>query len=704
MTLQNGAWKEGRTKVALKYPYSPSLVEESKQLGTSRYDRDRKLRTYSERDLPNIVAFCHKHNLPLEEGLEDLAKEQASKPDIEMYKGGIRLYRGPGASLPDDILQSDSGSWTLIPGAEAQKVVSWARKVGKKIAPEVKEYARSQFRREVENHSLGTALSAAPVQIAGLISQPIPEQWVPVHVALKSRRFILADEQGLGKTIQSLMVARISGDQSERLVIVCPDRLADTWTEEMEKHFAQGMFTPQIAMGKKPSGINEDTDVLVIGWSILGDWVDTLIAWNPDMVVADEGHYAKSGKVVTRKEEVTDVDATGKLVNKQVTKKVGGSRRSDAIIHLLASLPDDGKAMILTGTPIPNRPSELLPLLQALNVDGYFGGPQNFKMRYCGPQQKYIGAGRGIRGSGYVWDFSGASNLHELNARMLASGHYIRRTKEHLVVADRLPCKVVDGVEFYTRGKTRSPLMLEGDPATMEEYVAMAYELEEEFLAHARQYARRYGLRLDHPKVIQAIERQGRKQKSRLFELRRLAGVAAIPETIKVAQALVDQQEKVLIVAHHREVVDAYCEAFEGSTKIKGGMTPKQIKSNKAKFNSEGFESPVMVLAIEAAKTGHTLCYQPDKKCAHVLNAEQSWNPGDERQVQDRVWRLGQDREVTIRNLIVRNTVSQDIYDGRLSKERVIDAAVDNLRSDFEVDESTGASKLAVSLVKDSLK
>ena len=165
-----------------------------------------------------------------------------------------------------------------------------------------------------------------------------------------------------------------------------------------------------------------------------------------------------------------------------------------------------------------------------------------------------------------------------------------------------------------------------------------------------------------------------------------------------------DQQEKVLIVAHHREVVDAYCEAFEGSTKIKGGMTPKQIKSNKAKFNSEGFESPVMVLAIEAAKTGHTLCYQPDKKCAHVLNAEQSWNPGDERQVQDRVWRLGQDREVTIRNLIVRNTVSQDIYDGRLSKERVIDAAVDNLRSDFEVDESTGASKLAVSLVKDSLK
>ena len=113
-------------------------------------------------DLPNIVAFCHKHNLPLEEGLEDLAKEQASKPDIEMHKGGIRLYRGPGESLPDDILQSDSGSWTLIPGAEAQKVVSWARKVGKKIAPEVEEYARSQFRREVENHSLGTALSAAP--------------------------------------------------------------------------------------------------------------------------------------------------------------------------------------------------------------------------------------------------------------------------------------------------------------------------------------------------------------------------------------------------------------------------------------------------------------------------------------------------------------------------------------------------------------
>lgn len=701
-TQQIGAWKEKR-KIALKFPYSQRMVDESRDLGTSTYDRDRKMRTYSLRDAPAIIAFCHKYNLPVTDEVRDIAAEQDSMPDVELHHGGIRVYKGPGKSLPEDIQQSPSGSWIHVPGAEVARVVQWAQEASKVVSPEVLAYAKGQFMREARNYQLGTALSAEPLPITGLTSTPIPEQWVPVHAAKHSRRFILADEQGLGKTIQSLMVSRLTGDEAKRLIIVCPDRLTDTWVDEMEKHFSPGTFTPQIATGQKPKGINEDTDAILIGWSILGHWADTLIAWKPDMIVADEGHYAKSGKVVMRTETVQDVDAQGNIVTKDVKKKVGGSKRSDAIITLLASLDDNDKAMTLTGTPIPNRPNELLPLLQGLQCEGYFGGSMNFKMRYCGAFQKYIGAGRGIRGSGYVWDFSGASNLTELNARLLSSGHYVRRTKQHLVLAGRLPEKIVDGVEFYNRSEPRSPLVVPGDPEVMEDYVKMAYELGGEFLEFARKFAASKGLPLGHSRVIRAIESEGKKRKDHLFQLRRLAGMAGIPEVKKHVQELVDQNEKVLVVAHHREVVDAYTEAFEGATKIQGGMTPKQVRENKALFNSEGFESPVMVLAIEAAKTGHTLCYQPDQTCANVIAAEQPWNPGDDRQVQDRVWRLGQNRVVNVRNIIVKDTVNEDIYNSRMAKEKVIDAATDNLKEELEIDESKSAGKLAVVLAKQAL-
>lgn len=71
------------------------------------------------------------------------------------------------------------------------------------------------------------------------------------------------------------------------------------------------------------------------------------------------------------------------------------------------------------------------------------------------------------------------------------------------------------------------------------------------------------------------------------------------------------------------------------------------------------------------------------KACALMMLAEQMWTPGDEAQVQDRIWRIGQDREVTITNALLAGTIDEQIYDQRAKKKRTIDAAIDAIPTDL---------------------
>lgn len=704
MEQNNSLTKKGR-KLILGFPYSKDRVEESKKLGASKYDPTTKTRSYSFHSAPQLVAFCEKHNIPIDPEAYDIAKEAESYPEIEMHNGGLRV-RVSADEFPEEILNTKSGDWILVPSMYAKATVTWGKKHNKRIDQTVLDYAKTQFQNETKNYALGTALEAEEHPITGLKSTPIPEQWVPVQAAILNNKFLLADEQGLGKTLESLMVARIEGQERERVIIVCPDRLAENWIVEMGTHFEEGTFTPWIATSQKPKPIPEGTDVIVIGWSILGYWKDPLVKWKPDMVIADEGHYAKSGKVVTKKEEVIEEDDNGNIAVKEITKKVSGSQRSGSIISLLNSLKENDKAMVLTGTPIPNRPNELLAILQALNIDGFFGGSFLYKMRYCDGKQKYIGRGKGIRGEGYIWDFSGASNLLELNSRLLASGHYVRRTKKHLVEAGRLPKKIVDGVEFYDNTQTPLPTMIKGDPDIMKEYAELELGLSEDLADRARAYAQEKRLGINNAKVLKKIAAEGQKEKESIFKLRKLAGLAAVPKVTELVQTYLDKGEKIILIAHHREVVDAYENAFPGAVKIQGAMPAKKIEENKALFNAEGFDHPVLVLALEAGKTGHTLCKQPDKKCAISIFAEQAWNPADAHQAQDRIWRLGQDREVNILNIIAEGTVNEDIYHKRAIKRRIVDEAVDSITPDSsatESDDRAVAGAIAVDLAKRGL-
>ena len=88
----------------------------------------------------------------------------------------------------------------------------------------------------------GFRSSAGPFRSFGRLAvQPRPYQLVPLLMALKLDpiRLLIADDVGIGKTIEACLVAREMLDRGEitRLCVLCPPHLAEQWQKELATKF-----------------------------------------------------------------------------------------------------------------------------------------------------------------------------------------------------------------------------------------------------------------------------------------------------------------------------------------------------------------------------------------------------------------------------------------------------------------------------------
>lgn len=615
--------------------------------------------------------------------------------DVEFDDGVIRVHNVAGdfvglrQAVPLSARRKAGGStWVEAAVCDAPHVVQWAdtKRGAVSVDPAVRDLAAGLWR--VESRHLAEATASAPRRdvppVRGLTSTFLdtqaalvaaaPHTWVdlPEQRASRHRAMIIGDDQGLGKTLTALAILRIDHLASDRTVIVCPTSLTQNWANEMGDHFTPGTFTPWTATGETPVAIPDDTDTVVIGWEIVTWWADTLMAWGPTAVVVDEGHYGKSGrKKVYRRERR---NANGEMVQEKAVSAEGSDRGT--AIHAIgkAVAASGGMIMPLTGTPMVNRPLELVALLEMCGVEKLFLSAGAFKDRFCDP--KTVPGSNGRRRT-YV----GASNLGELNTRLLTSGVYFRRTKKVLVDQGLLKPKYVDRAYVYDYGATPRPWVVRPTTEQWQRYEAARQETQTFFRDRAEEIAAEHRAAVSAPVVRRKVAAEGAKHLKQLSALRKAVAELKIPHVSEQVSRLVERGEKVVVVAHHREVVAAYAERF-GGLRIQGGMGTAAIEEAKAKFNETPVgEYPVMVLAVEAGKTGHTLCKQATNgvgpSCAYMLFAEQIWTPGDEAQAQDRIWRIGQEREVHIANAVMAGTVDETIYQKRQTKRMVFNAAID---------------------------
>ena len=198
------------------------------------------------------------------------------------------------------------------------------------------------------------------MRVAGVLSEARvdlnPHQVEAALFALKSpfsKGVVLADEVGLGKTIEAgIVISQYWAEQKRRILIIVPATLRRQWSTEMEEKFwlkseileRYSLISPDIILRKH--------HLFICSYQYAAKYADQLSQTNWDLVVIDEAH---------------------KLRNVYKNSSAAARRISDAFRH--------NKKLLLTATPLQNNIQELYGLVSVID-DKYFGDLKSFNTQY----------------------------------------------------------------------------------------------------------------------------------------------------------------------------------------------------------------------------------------------------------------------------------------------------------------------------------
>jgi SWI/SNF-related matrix-associated actin-dependent regulator 1 of chromatin subfamily A len=470
------------------------------------------------------------------------------------------------------------------------------------IAPEA--LTLLQEVREEHAHAAGlVALSAAtdaPLQVPRLGGELKPFQRAGVRYLLRQRRAFLADEQGLGKTIEAL--ATLEADRAYPAIVVCPASLKLNWLRELSLWLPHR--SAQALTGTRGDGPVQPADVTVVNYDIVAARLSALSAIAPHALVLDESHYCKNA----------------------------AAKRTQAVARLSAAVPRDGLVLALTGTPVMNRPPELISQLRILGRLGDFGSGAQFGKRFRGADAHL--------------------RLHwHLRARCFA-----RRLK-----ADVLP---------QLPAKTRAivPIELDNEPE---------YRLAERDLIAWLQSQPLHLRELD-AKVAAALRAE---RLVRLNALKLLAARGKLNAALAWIHDFLSSGERLVVFAHHREIQRALLERFPGALHILGQDSPAARDAALRAFQEpdDDGRNQLIVCSIEVAGHGITLT-----RSSNVAFLELDWTPAKHDQAEDRCHRLGQQDTVNATYLLAAGTVDETIGTLLERKRAVIGAVTDGRAEDEE--------------------
>ena len=212
------------------------------------------------------------------------------------------------------------------------------------------------------------------------------------HIMEKHGGALLADDKGMGKTMQVLSWLQLRLDVRP-VLIVCPAIAKLTWKAEID-FWMDGLDVVQVISGNKSEKIFGD--IVIINYDILTQIKDKKDVIRPDvwgedwqLVVMDEAHY------------VSNADTIRGWALQQLTT------RASYVLPITASIAR-------------NRPKEIYPLVSMVD-NRLFPSFFKFGHRYCNPKKGYAGK----------WEFNGSSNEAELHD-LLTKTIMIRRKKEEI--------------------------------------------------------------------------------------------------------------------------------------------------------------------------------------------------------------------------------------------------------------------------------
>lgn len=422
---------------------------------------------------------------------------------------------------------------------------------------------------------------------------------------------LIADEMGLGKTIQTVGVIN-NKPSIESAIMVVPSSLKQNWKNELNE-----WLTRDLSVGIFDGDGIPDKDIVIFTYGYFSNRPDTLPEQvnlrDNDLLVLDESHYIKNHE----------------------------SNRTEAIMDLEAD-----HRLYLTGTPIKNRPNELWTQISSLDEKTWEDqwGFWPFMKHFCNAHRTEWG-----------WDMDGASNLDELQKELRAS-IMVRREKSE--VLDDLPDKIRQVISLPRNGLND---VVSEQENKLEEYVDEMQKLEKQVDEIDQDEA--------NEKYKEKVK-ELRSFKSQLFEmlseLRHEIALEKVPQIVEHVEDVLESEDKVVVFAHHRDVVAELENHFgDEAVSIKGGTNDRETPVKR--FQNDD-DVNVFIGSIQAAGEGITLT-----EASTVVIGETPWTPSAIKQAEDRLHRIGQDEPVHVQHLVVDESIEAWIAQKNVQKQEVIE-------------------------------
>jgi SNF2-related domain/SNF2 Helicase protein/Helicase conserved C-terminal domain len=410
----------------------------------------------------------------------------------------------------------------------------------------------------------------------------------------------LADDMGLGKTIQVLSLLLVlkneAGDNRKPCLLVAPASLLANWAGEIAR-FAPSLKVAIAHPSAAPAGQPK------------ADAVDDLA--DADLVITSYGYLARSPRLGTAQWRLVVLDEAQAIKNP-------AAKQTRTVKQLRADT-----RIVLTGTPIENRLSDLWSIFDFINP-GLLGSSKQF--------------------STFVKRLADRPHNPYGPLRDLVRPYILRRLKTDKSIIADLPDK--------TEVKTFCLLSRKQAALYRQAVDDLARQLQDADGMQRRGIVLAFLMRLkqicNHPSQWLGDGAWAEQDSGKLARLRDIAEVAAA------------RQEKALIFTQFRETT-APLAAFLGTVFGRAGLvlhgeTEVKRRRELVRRFQEDDNVPFFVLSLKAGGTGLNLT-----AASHVIHFDRWWNPAVENQATDRAFRIGQTKNVLVHKFICRGTVEDKI-------------------------------------------
>ncbi len=429
--------------------------------------------------------------------------------------------------------------------------------------------------------------------------------WLKKHWKFASPGALLADDMGLGKTLVSLSFLSWVQDQfraddkHKPLLIVAPTGLLKNWLDEIFMHLQE-------------PGLGEILRCYASGLRKLKNpHVKSLNEITKGHPILDTESLKSCDLALTTYESMRDYRMSFALIQWGCIV----FDEAQKIKNPSSDMTDAAKAMqsefilALTGTPVENRLADLWCILDTVQP-GRLGSVREFSKKYEAPtRNKKTEALDKLRS--FLTDISSPPIM-------------LRRFKEEHI--DCLPTKKI---EIYKE--------------TMPDAQAIAYK---DIIKRERETTGKQILRVLNEMRNSSLHPYLKRNESDDDYINDSARLRAVFE---ILDRVYGQNEKALLFVESREMQQILCEIIQRKYRL--GSPPLiingKISGEKRKARVDAFQNRsgfgVMILSPKAGGVGLNIT-----AASHVVHVSRWWNPATEDQCNDRVYRIGQKKDVTI--------------------------------------------------------